>query len=138
MNNNQYYAADGFPLGWKNNFANNNTNYNTPFVFSSYIDENTTPISKGNYSFNITQTHLNASISLRNNNSVARVLNSIFIADGNELIFLGENNNLDYDYHNNIVTTSFYPEWFCLPDGQFLSGYIVCHFFQVLPLLHLW
>jgi hypothetical protein len=108
---------------WKNNFVNKNINYDAPFI----LQKNNIPSSptSRNECFSLTQTHINASKKIQNKEYITQVTNSIFTIEDDNLIFLGENNLLDYDSTNNTISTSFYPEWLCLPDGQYVASHII-------------
>lgn len=126
LNDNDTYIIDGFPLSWYNNFQNENSYGQSPFIVPSYGGFVPLPMSRET-DFNIDNNTINATLKLNpdNNKEVSAVYNSILLYEDDNIICLGENNEASYNYDTNEASTEFNGEWFMLPDGQFLTTYIL-------------
>lgn len=45
--------------------------------------------------------------------------------DGEDLVYLGSTDDIDEDWDNGVFLDNFDGLWFCLPDGQLVSAYVV-------------
>lgn len=126
LQDNDDYQISGFPLCWYDNFKNDNNYGASTFVVPSYGGFMPLPMFK-NTDFNINNNTINAKIDLNieNLNEIANVYNSLLLHTEDSIICLGENNKLTYNTESNEASTSFTGEWFMLPDGQYLTTYII-------------
>lgn len=120
------YQVSGFPRRWYDNFQNDNNIGYSGFVIPSYGGFMPLPMFR-NTDFNISNNKINAKIDLNieNTNEISKVYNSLLVYEDDTLICLGENNKLTYNAALKEASTSFTGEWFMLPDGQYLTTYIL-------------
>ena len=114
------YANDGFLEAWYNNFSlyspihkKTSTKNAYNIKFDEKIDNK-----DNKYSAKIEKDFLKY---------VETVYSTVFAKDNENLLCLGENVNVKYNDDNGEISSTFENEWFMLPDGQFLTTYIVSH-----------
>ena len=116
LSSNPKYDSDGFPAIWYDNITLNNTTSQHDIHYREILDD---------MKINTSDTSISSTIPDDNKDKIKNVYNSIFATIDNSLVCLGQNNKVEYDKESGELKSTFNGEWFMLPDGQFLTAYIV-------------
>lgn len=114
------YANDGFLEAWYNNFSLYSPIHKKTYTRNAYNVKFDEKLDNNN-------TKYTAKIEKDSLKYVETVYSTVFAKDGDNLLCLGENVNVNYNDDNGKVSSTFNKEWFMLPDGQFLTTYVISH-----------